>query len=189
VTDLDHTHDAPDGRHGWIWGCTAVATVSFGFPVAVGIAGGLAGLLVLVPPREHRRSVLLGMAAGAIVFGVVIPLLLPLTRGIFPHAEGDAVMLAILIIGTATGLVSGLTGRVVTLPGLRAFRLVFLELCVLTALFGGILLLPKLHFTGAADIGGRITFAVALVLLFLMLPASLGHFLGRGLRRLAGRTA
>ena len=175
--------ETPDGRHGWIWGCTAAALLSLGFPTAVGVAGGLAGLLVLVPPRDHRRDVLFGMVAGAALVGFLIPLLLLQTLDIV-EGVGDAVMLAVICIGALSGLASGLWGRVVTLPGLRAFRLVFLELCVLTGLFGGIFLLPARHFIGAADMGGRITFGAALVLLFLMLPASLGHLVGGGLRRL-----
>lgn len=183
MTELDQASDAPDGRHGWLWGCAAAALVSLGFPPAVAVAGGLAGLLVLVPPKEHRRDVLFGMIFGATVVGLLVPLLLLRTLDMV-EGSGDAVMLAVVAIGFGSGLVSGGWGRVVTLPGIREFRLVFFELCVLTGLIGGIFLLPIRHFIGAADSGGRITFAAALILIFLMLPAGLGHLLGRGLRRL-----
>lgn len=182
MSDPVLTPDAPDGRHGWIWGCTVAAMSSLGFPPAVLVAGGLSGLLVLVSPRDHRRDVLFGMVGGAALVGVLIPLLLLKTLDMV-EGSGDAVMLGVLVVGAINGLVSGLWGRVVTLPGLRAFRLVFLELCVLTGLIGGIFLLPSRHFIGAADMGGRITFGAALLLLSLMIPAILGHLLGRGLRR------
>lgn len=178
--------DAPDGRHGWIWGCAAAALVPLGFPPAVAVAGGLAGLIVLVPPKDHRRDVLFGMIFGAAVVVFLVPLLLLRTLDMV-EGGGDAVMLAILIIGFGSGLVSGGWGRVVTLPGIREFRVVFFELCVLTGLVGGIFLLPTRHFIGSADTGGRITFASALILIFLMVPATLGHLVARGIRRLIVR--
>ena len=183
MTDPAGRQDTPDGRHGWFWGCTAATLVALGFPVTTGIAALLAGVIVIVPPREHRRDVLVGMFLGAALVGVFVPLLLLWALDVV-EGSGEAVMLAILVIGLLSGLASGAWGRVRTLPGLRAFRLVFLELCVLTGLLGGFFYLPKLHFMGSADMGGRITFAAALVLLFLLLPASLGHVLARGLRRL-----
>lgn len=186
MTDPVHTHDAPDGRHGWFWGCTAAGLVSLGFPLTTGAACLVAGLLVLVPPRDHRRDVLFGLVAGAAFVGFLVPLLLLKTLDMVP-GSGDAVLLALLFVGASSGIVSGVWGRVITLPGLRAFRLVFLELCVITGLLGGFLLLPKLHFAGAADMGGRITFGAALVFLFLMIPAGLGHLLGRGIRRIFPR--
>lgn len=180
--------DAPDGRHGWFWGCTAAGMVSLGFPMATGVAGLVAGLLVLVPPRDHRRDVLFGLAAGAALVGVLVPLLLLKTLDMV-EGSGDAVLLALVFIGAGSGVASGIWGRVITLPGLRAFRLVFLELCVITGLLGGFLSLPRLHFGGSADMAGRITFGAALVFLFQMIPAGLGHLAGRGIRHLARRPA
>lgn len=190
MTDPVPTHDAPDFRHAWFWGCTAAGMAPFGLPRSTTVAAFLAGLLVLAAPRAHRREVLLGLFGGALLVGVLEPLLFPATVQLTgAGASGDAVMLAILCTGLLSGFASGLSGRVVTLPGFRSFRLLFLELSVLTGLLGGLFLLPTLHFTGSADAGGRITFAAALILLVLLLPASLGHFLGRGIRRLSGRPA
>lgn len=186
MTATAEAPDAPDGRHGWFWGCAAAALLSLGFPPAVVVAGVLAGLLVLVPPTEHRRDVLFGMAFGAAVVGLLVPLLLLRTLDMV-EGSGDAVMLAVIAIGFGSGVVSGGWGRVVTLPGIREFRLVFFELCVFTGLIGGIFLLPSRHFIGSADAGGRITFAAALILIFMLLPAGLGHLLGRGIRRLFHR--
>ena len=180
--------DAPDGRHGWFWGCAAATLVALGFPVSTGIAALIAGVIVLVPPRDHRRDVLLGMFLGAALVGVMVPLLLLWALDVV-EGSGDAVMLTILVVGFLSGLTSGAWGRVLTVPGLRAFRLVFLELCVLTGLLGGFFYLPKLHFIGSADMGGRITFGAALILLFLLLPASLGHLLGLAFRRMLRRPA
>jgi len=185
VTEAPNSHDAPDFRHAWFWGCTTAGMIPFGLPRSTELAALLAGLLVIVAPRGRRLETLLGLGGGVLLVGVLEPLLFPATIQITgAQASGDAVMLALLVTGLLSGLASGLSGRVVTLPGFRAFRLFFLELCVLTGLFGGLFLLPSLHFTGAADAGGRITFAAALILLVLLLPASLGHLAGRGLRRL-----
>lgn len=183
MTPPDLADDSPDGRHGWLWGCSIAALLALGFPPAVAVAGGVAGLLVLVPPRAHRRDVLFGMFFGVAVVGFLVPLLLLRTLDMV-EGSGDAVMLAVMVVGFGSGLVSGGWGRVMTLPGIKEFRLVFFELCVLTGLIGGIFLLPTRHFIAAADAGGRITFGAALVLIFLMLPASLGHIVARFARRL-----
>ena len=183
-----HRDDLPDFRHAWFWGCTTAGMIPCDLPPSTVLAAFLAGLLVLAAPRGHRREVLLGLVGGATLVGLLEPVLFPGTSRLTgAAASGDAVILALLITGLLSGVASGLSGRIVTLPGFRAFRLLFLELCVLTGLIGGLLLLPSLHFTGAADAGGRITFAAALILLVLLVPAGLGHLLGRGLRRLTAR--
>lgn len=179
----DHpTHiTSPDALHGWVWGCTAGTLAGLGleFSWMVGLAGALAGVIVLLPGSIHRRRVLVAGALGALTMRGVVPLLAGLTPW-----PADSALAATLIIGACTGVAAELLRPGTLMPGVRDFRILFLEMCVLTGLLGGFLLLPKLKFIGSSDLAGRLTFGAALVLLFVMIPAALTSAATRFIRRL-----
>lgn len=181
MTDLD----TPDARHAWLWGATAMGLRFLGFPTSTAVAAAIAGVLILALPKTHRRDVILGGLIGAAAVYLGVRLLFTWVLGLLgnPQATGDAALLSIMAVGVVGGLLSGWSGQVVTLPGLRAFRILFLELCVLTGLLGGFFLLPSRQFTGAADAGGRVTFAAALVVLFTMIPAGIAHLIAARIAR------